>query len=395
VGHTLTEKKRTAFGPIRWAKQVPPLFLPDGKPDRSAHHVLLVMATFAKKDGTEVWPSMATLADESYMSLDAATEAVGRLQAAKLICQTGDMNGTPMWRLDMTVQRGRGETLREVRDERRRAADAARQKRYRQTLREKASHAVDSVTCHAVNGVTSEGSVTQSTPLRHGVDPRDVTDRTPSHPQVKQGVTAKRTELPTTELPDAAPSERAPATAPAPEAPLAPPKTAGDDTSKALFEAPTGRAKRAKPKKPTDPHEAQAQKIATGYYEAMSRMVAFVGVKQIVKQALKTFTVEQIGAGVDRLATVDRNRPFTRQTLLNAIEASIGTRPQGPTCTFESFLSSADAKAAADLLRAPYVDPSQHPNDPTPRAQWIRARRLEWIERHEDQIRAALTTKAS
>jgi len=67
----------------------------------------------------------------------------------------------------------------------------------------------------------------------------------------------------------------------------------------------------------------------------------------------------------------------------------------GHSASFDSLFAAADAKAAANLIRVPYADPSQHPADPTPRAHWLRARRLEWIEAHEQEIRAALTRRAS
>jgi hypothetical protein len=63
--------------------------------------------------------------------------------------------------------------------------------------------------------------------------------------------------------------------------------------------------------------------------------------------------------------------------------------------TFESLQAAADAKAAADLIRAPYADPSQHPSDPTPRKDWLRARRLDWLDEHEHAIRTALTKAAA
>ncbi|RSM73473.1 hypothetical protein DMH04_41415 [Kibdelosporangium aridum] len=62
-----------------------------------------------------------------------------------------------------------------------------------------------------------------------------------------------------------------------------------------------------------------------------------------------------------------------------------------PVDTYESLYSAADAKGAADLIREPYADPSQHPSDPTPRVEWLRARRRDFIEAHEQDIRAALT----
>jgi hypothetical protein len=67
---------------------------------------------------------------------------------------------------------------------------------------------------------------------------------------------------------------------------------------------------------------------------------------------------------------------------------------EGQAITFDGLRAAADAAAAARLIRVPWADPFQHPDDTTPRAEWLRARRLEFLDKHRDAIVAALT-KAS
>lgn len=120
------------------------------------------------------------------------------------------------------------------------------------------------------------------------------------------------------------------------------------------------------------------------------------------QKALKLVSVETLMAAVDGYA---RSKKVTEGFAMDA-KRWLGKSEQGweeftstvderPPVTFESLAAAADAKRAADLIRAPYTDPSQHPSDPTPRGAWIKARRLEWIEAHEREIRAALTRRAS
>lgn len=62
--------------------------------------------------------------------------------------------------------------------------------------------------------------------------------------------------------------------------------------------------------------------------------------------------------------------------------------------TFEQIRATADAKRAAALIRKPWADPSQHPEDRTPRAQFLKAKRIEFIDKHETEIRQALERRA-
>lgn len=61
--------------------------------------------------------------------------------------------------------------------------------------------------------------------------------------------------------------------------------------------------------------------------------------------------------------------------------------------TFEAFRSNAAGAEAAAVLRKPYLPRPQPPSDPTPSAQWIRDRAIDWIDAHEPELRAALTER--
>lgn len=69
-------------------------------------------------------------------------------------------------------------------------------------------------------------------------------------------------------------------------------------------------------------------------------------------------------------------------------------RAQAQDLTYERLYASADARRAAELIREPWADKSQHPDDPTPRAQFIKATRQQWIADHRAAIEAALTRRA-
>lgn len=62
-----------------------------------------------------------------------------------------------------------------------------------------------------------------------------------------------------------------------------------------------------------------------------------------------------------------------------------------PVLAFDELRRHGDARASARLLGIPWVEPSQRPSDPTPPQEWLHARRVEFIDRHETEIRAALT----
>ncbi|NUS00402.1 MAG: hypothetical protein HOV67_34700 [Kribbellaceae bacterium] len=107
------------------------MLLPNKHVDKDAHHVLLVLASYAKSDGSQARPGLPTLARESYMSVTATADALDRIQAAGLISKTADLNGgTVVWQLHLDV-RSSGLTVLDERAEHKRAKDRARKRRDR------------------------------------------------------------------------------------------------------------------------------------------------------------------------------------------------------------------------------------------------------------------------
>lgn len=61
--------------------------------------------------------------------------------------------------------------------------------------------------------------------------------------------------------------------------------------------------------------------------------------------------------------------------------------------TFEDYRDQAAAVEAARVLGIACILREQPPSDETPRTEFIRRARVEWVEAHEDEIRAALTER--
>lgn len=188
--------KPSAFAPVHWAMNVPPIIRKDGNPDDTAHHVLLVLATFANADGTSARPSITTLAEKAYKRPRVTAEALSRIEAAGLISKSADLNGTTVWRLHMEVSRIGPTVLDQKRDrERQQAAD--RQRRRRQRLAElDASHAsAERDVTHP--GCVTEPDVTHPQSVSHASGEREsripdacVTPAAALQPQVSTGVPA-------------------------------------------------------------------------------------------------------------------------------------------------------------------------------------------------------------
>ena len=75
---------------------------------------------------------------------------------------------------------------------------------------------------------------------------------------------------------------------------------------------------------------------------------------------------------------------------LTLVPASL---PYDPDAAYADLLDRADAREAARLIGASWVEESKPPSDPTPQLQWSRDRRREFIRAHADRIRAALTER--
>jgi hypothetical protein len=194
--------KPTAFGPITWAKNVPPMLRADGRPDDTAHHVLLVLATYAKKDGSGARPSVETLADDAYLTTTrAAADALERIETAGLISKAGVHGGTVVWTLHLHITRS-GPTVLDERRDRAREKAAERQRRRRQRLAEEVPrHAPAERDVTPCDSVTDDLGVTLSDSVSHAVRQREsrrgtafVTPSRPLQEQVRVGVTTN--ELP-------------------------------------------------------------------------------------------------------------------------------------------------------------------------------------------------------
>ena len=161
----------SAFAAIKWARSAPVVRRADGRPDATAHHVLLVLATYAGKDG-RARPSVATLAEDAVLALDTVEAALCRLVEAGLI-EAGESfggSGSVVWmlRTDRVRDESRASVLAS-RQERARRLTAERVRRYR----ERRNGAVDrNVT---VPDTVTDDVVTVSDPVSNGVGDRDVT----------------------------------------------------------------------------------------------------------------------------------------------------------------------------------------------------------------------------
>ena len=320
------------YNAIKWAREVPTL-LHRGRVDRLAHHLLLVMASYAKNDGSDMYASVTSLAKDVRAPERDVVAALGRLEEAGLIGREHASNGAPGWSLNLDARSDEDAVL-EARQAARRAATKARTRKWRERRRivsdaEVERHVTqeldvtkDVVTQESgvtMNGVTQEFGVRNAEVVRHKPDVTHECDAGDARVSV---TTAGQSAYNSLELPkDRTPKDELPTDA---------------DASGASELALVGVTSTAKPKrgkrqaKPADPLDSQAQELANGYYLAMAKAPAFMAVKGVVRHFLGVgFTYEKIKAGLHRMSTVDRHRPLTRQTLLAAIEAPNGRHTNG------------------------------------------------------------------
>jgi hypothetical protein len=188
--------KPSAFAPVQWAMNVPPILRKDGNPDDTAHHVLLVLATFANADGTSARPSITTLAEKAYKRPRVTIDALARIEAAGLISKSADLNGTTVWRLHMEVSRI-GPTVLDQKRERERQQAADRQRRRRQRLAEQGPGHASAERDVTHPGCVTEPDVTHPESVSHASEEREsripdacVTQAAPLQPLIRGGVPA-------------------------------------------------------------------------------------------------------------------------------------------------------------------------------------------------------------
>jgi hypothetical protein len=81
----------------------------------------------------------------------------------------------------------------------------------------------------------------------------------------------------------------------------------------------------------------------------------------------------------------------TRGPRLRSVPAPV--LPADPADAFTDLRNRAAALEASRLIRASWIEPAQPPSDQTPPRQWLHDRAVEWIDAHEQEIRAALTER--
>jgi hypothetical protein len=155
----------SAFAAIKWARSAPVVRRSDGRPDATAHHVLLALATFADKEG-RARPSVTTLAEATMLATDTVDAALCRLVEAGVIAAGESFGGTGcvVWTLNTGASRATARVdLMVEQQERKRRATAERVRRWR----ERRNGATDRHVTVS-NSVTDE-DVTLAGALRNGV----------------------------------------------------------------------------------------------------------------------------------------------------------------------------------------------------------------------------------
>ncbi|NIH81703.1 hypothetical protein [Amycolatopsis viridis] len=308
---------------MEWAlNQAPMLQTPAGKHDTTARLVLVALAEAARGTPPQAFLALATIRYKTGLDRRVIQRVLDRLAAARVITAVGTRGDVTIYRLNTALRRpdsDREAIDREVEESRAKAAERQRKSRASRTQN---PHEDTMSRTQNPESRTLSANVTHSEPPRTGKG-------TGNEP---------------------VPLERAGAEAPAPDSPgvelavvkpLPATKRGGKDPAK----------------------DKAANDLATRYYEAMRKQVKFMAVREVVRHALNTFTEQQVFDALRHMATHQRNKPLTRQTLLNAIEqleghASAGDRPS----TTDQRVAAAQALKArlasngANVLQLPTGD---------------------------------------
>jgi DNA-binding transcriptional ArsR family regulator len=144
-----------------------------GKPDSTSRHVLQALAEHAHPDGTNAYPSLRRLRYRTGYDRSTVQRALRRLQDAKLITPTGVTEyGVTIYTLALSRHRPASDMeALEAEDAAFREAAAERKRKSRAN---RVTHS-KSVTVTGAESVT-DGDVTHSESVSHGLQMRDVTD---------------------------------------------------------------------------------------------------------------------------------------------------------------------------------------------------------------------------
>jgi hypothetical protein len=306
---------------VQWAMSMSPMLTTErGKNDTTARFVLVSLAEKARGEEPRAWPSITTLRYMTGLDREVIRRALRRLADGGLITDVGRRGeGVVCWQLN--TDRVRPETdLKAIEAEvdERREKDRLRKQQARSTEDASTVLSRDSDPVSELKTADSTVLSRDSTVLR--------LDSTTQH---------SREPLRTGDEPvsEPIPAEQASAEAPAlDEPPILDAEIVGEEpASEALFDTPQQPLKQPRRKKPVDPEKQarldQAHDLADRYYRAKNRMVKFMAVRGIVVKALENYPYDVVFEGVKRMATVDRDRPFTLDTLRSAIERATGVAP--------------------------------------------------------------------
>lgn len=73
----------------------------------------------------------------------------------------------------------------------------------------------------------------------------------------------------------------------------------------------------------------------------------------------------------------------------------VHTQFSDPAAAFDDLRDRADGEGAARVLGIAFLPEPQPPSDPTPRREWKTTKAREWIDAHEQELRAALTERCA
>jgi hypothetical protein len=302
------------------------------KADAAARAVLAYLAVKSDSNGRNAFPLALSIAHDVGLNPESVPRVLKRLVDYGLISKDGvGPQGQPKWTLHMERQHPEGSF--EEFCLRHRAVASARKARYRSgsvhdeqsgTVHDPESgtvHDGESGTEHVHDDASScpGSSVVMSTTIDRHVHDRNT-------PQIS----------PTKVLDQSGDQSTADAAAPAAaglevlDAEIIDDDAATDGLFGVPQPSPTP-PKRSRRKKPMDPEKRarldQANDLADRYRKSKNKMVKFIAVRQIVVTALENYPYDAVFEGVKRMATADRDRPFTLDTLRSAIERASGFGP--------------------------------------------------------------------
>lgn len=147
--------------------------LHNGRVDRLAHHVALLVATWANNDGTNAFMSLDSLAECAHASLSETQEALQRLQTRGYLVSAVASNGASAWELPIAKVKHERDEVAETRAAKRKKATQERTRKWREakrvtqelsvTVTDNSSVTTESVT---LESTVTQGSVTQELGVR-------------------------------------------------------------------------------------------------------------------------------------------------------------------------------------------------------------------------------------